>query len=216
MPLFQDHTLIIWRREGDFEPLIRFPVYTLSRRAPSTTRPPLPGMRGTGRMQRSRRGADLVDPAANAKPCGADCSGRNAGRRAGAGAASQRLDFAARRFRLPAMAEGNRMSNAKRRTERDGIARPCGLSAAGLGGDRHAARCPGRDVDLSGCFPTTGFPTASSPSIYASLIASARHRALGPFPAGAGLQPVAALSAPFRGLAGGGHRLAGRGARSTC
>ena len=30
-----------WRRERDFEPAIRFPAYTLSRRAPSTTRPPL-------------------------------------------------------------------------------------------------------------------------------------------------------------------------------
>ncbi len=33
-------SMVMAEREG-FEPSIRFPVYTLSRRAPSTTRPPL-------------------------------------------------------------------------------------------------------------------------------------------------------------------------------
>ncbi len=52
-------------REG-FEPSIRFPVYTRSRRAPSTTRPPL-------HMRRDRRSgkddaAHLVDLAPDAKP----------------------------------------------------------------------------------------------------------------------------------------------------
>ena len=38
---------LMWDAErAGFEPAIRFPVYTLSRRAPSTTRTPLPGKLG--------------------------------------------------------------------------------------------------------------------------------------------------------------------------
>src|SRR5688572_8479058 len=57
-------------REG-FEPSIRFPVYTLSKRAPSATRPPL----------RSQRGADYSHRAARhniSGPDGAICHGLRA------------------------------------------------------------------------------------------------------------------------------------------
>ena len=52
-------------REG-FEPSIRFPVYTRSRRAPSTTRPPLHMRRD--RLSGKDDAAHLVDLAPDAKP----------------------------------------------------------------------------------------------------------------------------------------------------
>ena len=60
-----------------FEPAIRFPVYTLSRRAPSTARPPL-------RMPFPQRSGTLANHSGprNAMPCGRMCGGKCAGERA--------------------------------------------------------------------------------------------------------------------------------------
>src|ERR687898_202992 len=79
--------------EGEgFEPSIRFPVYTLSRRAPSTTRPPLQHGRGLRPVasaivivkmtapRRSGQFAERVVYRQNAEQCKSVARGRRIGR----------------------------------------------------------------------------------------------------------------------------------------
>ena len=71
-------------REG-FEPSIRLPVYTRSRRAPSTTRPPL----------RSRRRRGLAAASGGGRPLAGRAAGRKRGARAGTAACGRKVAAAA-------------------------------------------------------------------------------------------------------------------------
>jgi hypothetical protein len=59
-----------------FEPTIRLPVYTLSRRAPSTTRPPLRSFSRHPSRRILRAGADLIGKAGTPNPTGRGVSRR--------------------------------------------------------------------------------------------------------------------------------------------
>ena len=141
-----------------FEPAIRFPVYTLSRRAPSTTRPPLrrrPGGRMSSNLARAcprtgRRGAEYSEARSRGKRrAEGTCRNRDGLLKNGAftGAGTRRYGAAEgrgwRRARDGPARAGARLSRAacRARSSRSWRHRPAGPSGAPDPGLSRRRRC---------------------------------------------------------------------------